>query len=184
MENSYIKKVFHQILLKLPLSDDETMMEIATIGLPPFLYAPQSAIITETDNRRYTMRDIGRLETRIANLEETTSLSLLELDAKSLQIQTNGLDRFKTGIFADAFNDYSFINLQSSIEVNPDLGEINPFIVRNSLESLVTSAESVTPEELDFGTDFELIDSNVKKTGNAVTLNYEEVPWIEQPKAH
>ena len=50
MENSYIKKVFHQILLK-PLSDDETMMEIATIGLPPFLYAPQSAIITETDNR-------------------------------------------------------------------------------------------------------------------------------------
>ena len=168
---------------KAPLSDDETMMEIATIGLPPFLYAPQSAIITETDNRRYTMRDIGRLETRIANLEETTSLSLLELDAKSLQIQTNGLDRFKTGIFADAFNDYSFINLQSSIEVNPDLGEINPFIVRNSLESLVTSAESVTPEELDFGTDFELIDSNVKKTGNAVTLNYEEVPWIEQPKA-
>ena len=67
--------------------------------------------------------------------------------------------------------------------MNPDLGEINPFIVRNSLESLVTSAESVTPEELDFGTDFELIDSNVKKTGNAVTLNYEEVPWIEQPKA-
>ena len=169
---------------KSPTNDDGTSMEIATINLPPYLYAPQSAIIVEKDNRRYTMRDIGALETRIANLEELTSLSLLELDAKSMQIRdSNNLDRFKTGIFADPFDDYNFISPESSIEVNPDVGEINPFIVRNSLESQVTPANSVTPEELDFGTDFELLDSNVKKTGNAVTLNYEEVSWIEQPKA-
>jgi len=169
---------------KAPINDDETMMEIATINLPPYLYAPQSAIVTEKDNRRYTMRDIGKLENRIANLEELTSLSLLELDAKSMQVlDSENLDRFKTGIFADPFDNYNFIDAQSSIEVNPDVGEINPFITRNSLASQVTPAENVTPEELDFGTDFELLDSNVRKTGNAVTLNYEEVPWIEQPKA-
>ena len=169
---------------KSPVNDDNAIMEIATINLPPYLYAPQSAIISQKDNRRYTMRDIGRLENRISNLEELTSLSLLELDAKSMQIRdSNQLDRFKTGFFVDAFNDYSFINPNSTIEVNPDMGEINPFIVRNTLASQITPAESVTPEILDFGSNFELLDSNVKKTGNSVTLNYEEVSWIEQPKA-
>jgi len=169
---------------KSPVNDDNAIMEIATINLPPYLYAPQSAIISQKDNRRYTMRDIGRLENRISNLEELTSLSLLELDAKSMQIRdSNQLDRFKTGFFVDAFNDYSFINPNSTIEVNPDMGEINPFIVRNTLASQITPAESVTSEILDFGSNFELLDSNVKKTGNSVTLNYEEVSWIEQPKA-
>ena len=169
---------------KSPVNDDNAIMEIATINLPPYLYAPQSAVISQKDNRRYTMRDIGRLENRISNLEELTSLSLLELDAKSMQIRdSNNLDRFKTGFFVDAFNDYSFINPNSTIEVNPDIGEINPLITRNTLASQITPAVSVTPEQLDFGTNFELLDSNVKKTGNSVTLNYEEISWIEQPKA-
>lgn len=47
----------------------------------------------------------------------------------------------------------------------------------------IAPANNITPELLDFATDFELLDSNVKKTGNAITLNYEEVSWIEQPKA-
>ena len=48
------------------------------------------------DNVRFTMKDIGKLEDRIANLETTTSLSLLELDTKTLQIQdADGLSRFK-----------------------------------------------------------------------------------------
>jgi hypothetical protein len=186
--NKYGKFVYKKGLSaespKSPINGDDKLMEIASINLPPFLYTPQSAIISEKDNRRYTMRDIGKLENRLTNLEETTSLSLLELDAKSLQVQSAGLDRFKTGFFVDSFRDYSFINpILSSIEINPDANEITPFITRNTLESQVTPAESVIPDELDFGTDFELLDSNVKKTGNAVTLNYEEVSWIEQPKA-
>ena len=186
--NKYGKFVYKKGLStespKTPINGDDKLMEIASINLPPFLYTPQSAIISEKDNRRYTMRDIGRLENRLTNLEETTSLSLLELDAKSLQVKEGNLDRFKTGFFVDSFRDYSFINpILSSIEINPDENEITPFITRNTLESQVTPAESVTPDELDFGTDFELLDSNVKKTGNAVTLNYEEVSWIEQPKA-
>ena len=170
---------------KPPLSGDDKIMEIATISLPPFLYAPQSAFISEKDNRRYTMRDIGRLDTRLTNLEETTSLSLLELDAKSLQIRdSNNLDRFKTGFFVDAFKDYSFINpILSTVDVNPDENYITPFVTKDSLTVQIAPANSITPNLLDFGTDFELLDSNVRKTGNAVTLNYEEVPWIEQPKA-
>ena len=74
-------------------------MEVAEITLPPYLYDPVfDPNIRLYDNRRYTMRDIGKLEKRIDNLETFTSLSSLELDTKSLQItDADGLDRFKTG---------------------------------------------------------------------------------------
>ena len=45
------------------------------------------------------MRDIGKLEKRIENLEYYTQLSLLEQAAQNLQIQdANGFDRFKNGL--------------------------------------------------------------------------------------
>ena len=44
-------------------------------------------------------------------------------------------------------------------------------------------ALEVTDENYDSTTNYELLDSNVQKTGNAVTLKYEEMGWIEQPLA-
>ena len=45
------------------------------------------------------MRDIGRIQRRVENIEYYTQLSLLESDAKSMQIQdADGFDRFKNGI--------------------------------------------------------------------------------------
>lgn len=68
-------------------------------------------------NRRYTMRDIGVLDTRIKSLEYYTSLTLLEKDALNLKIlDDNGLDRFKNGIFIDTFKDTSL----SAKGVDPD----------------------------------------------------------------
>ena len=56
------------------------------------------------DNRRYTMRDIGKLERRIENVEYYTQLSLLETAAENLQIQdAEGFDRFKNGFIVDNF---------------------------------------------------------------------------------
>ena len=168
-----------------PSSKVGELMELATISLPPYLYNPQDAVFTLVDNRRYTMRDIGEIEDRVANLEETTSLSLLEISAQTLQIQDEeGRNRFKTGFFADPFKNYRFINRNlSSIQINPQSNELIPFRTRDTLASQITPATSVITEELDFNEDFELFDSNVKKTGNIVTLNYKEVEWITQPYA-
>ena len=59
------------------------------------MYDPDDAVIRMVDNKRFTMRDIGALEDRIDVLEEITSLSLLELDTKTLQVQdADGLTRF------------------------------------------------------------------------------------------
>ena len=104
---------------KAPNKND-AVMEIATIKLPPYLYNPSDAVLSTVDNRRYTMRDIGLIQDRVENLERVTSLSLLEINTQTLQIQdSEGRDRFKTGFFVDDFKNYSLINKQlSNIRVN------------------------------------------------------------------
>ena len=169
---------------KAPTKTGE-LMQLATITLPSYLYDTQDAILSLVDNRRFTMRDIGDIEDRVTNLEETTTLSLLEVSAQTLQIQDEeGRNRFKSGLFADSFRNYSFINRdQSLIQINPNAQELIAPRTRDTLASQITPAQNTISSELDFNEDFELFDSNVKKTGNIVTLNYDEVEWISQPYA-
>jgi len=134
------------------------------------------------DNRRYTMRDIGLIEDRVENLERVTSLSLLEVNTQTLQIQdADGNNRFKSGFFVDDFKNYTFINRGlSSIRVNTAANELTPIVSRNSLKSQITPATSIIDEDLDLSENFPLLDPNVVKTGKAVTLKYESIGWIEQ----
>ena len=55
------------------------------------------------------MKDIGKLETRIKNIEYYTQLSLLEQQAINTQIQdaSTGLDRFKNGIIVGSFKGHN-----------------------------------------------------------------------------
>jgi hypothetical protein len=161
---------------------NDAVMEIATIKLPPYLYNPSDAILSLVDNRRYTMRDIGLIEDRVENLERVTSLSLLEINTQTLQIQdSEGKNRFKSGFFVDDFKNYSLINKQlSNIRVNTVANELTPISSRNSLKSQIAPATEVTDEDLDLSENFKLLDPNVQKTGNAITLKYESVGWIEQ----
>jgi hypothetical protein len=169
---------------KVPSKNGDSMV-IATITFPPYLYHPSDARVTPVDNRRYTMRDIGGIRDRVANLERVTSLSLLEVNTQTLQIQdSDGRNRFKTGFFVDDFKDYSSINTKlSAIEINPSSGELSPITNRNSLKSQLAPAIALIDEQLDLSTNYELLDPNVQKTGNCVTLKYKSVGWIEQPFA-
>ena len=168
-------------------SDIETAMTIGTIELPAYLYNTSDVKITLVDNRRYTMRDIGTLEDRIESLEELTSLSLLELDTKTLQVQdADGLSRFKSGFFVDDFKNTNLLD-----NANPDC----KCDVISSLQQLVTPtdfyslkpelalASNINPNTADFSQDLELLDSGVRKTGDLITLDYDEVTLLNQPLA-
>ena len=79
-------------------------MHLFTLSLSPFTFSTDEILIEQVDNRRYTMRDIGKLERRIDNLEYYTQLSLLETQTENLQIQdADGFDRFKNGFIVDNF---------------------------------------------------------------------------------
>ena len=71
----------HDVPQSPVLSDDA--MEIAEISYPPYLFDASRSKIVLKDNRRYTMRDIGKLENRIENLEEVTSFTMLGVGYKN-----------------------------------------------------------------------------------------------------
>ncbi len=180
----FVEKGISSLNPKAPtLSDD--VMELATVTLPAYLYSPRDAKISLKDNRRYTMRDIGKIEDRVENLERVTSLSLLELNTSTLQIQdANNLNRFRTGFFVDDFSNNQRINGELSyVEVNSEEKVLTPIISTNTIANQLIPSSVVTDQNLDLSTNFALLDSNVQKTGDAVTLKYESIGWIEQALA-
>ena len=84
-----------------------TAMHLYTLFIPAFTFCHTNITTDFVDNRRYTMRDIGGIETRVQNLEYYTSLSLLEKEAEGKQIFDTDAgapyDRFKNGIIVDSF---------------------------------------------------------------------------------
>lgn len=184
--NFIVQKGISESNPKVPTNKNpDGLMDLGTITLPAYLYNPSDADISLVDNRRYTMRDIGKLEGRIENLERLTSLSLLELNTQTLQVQdAQGNNRFKTGFFVDDFKNNSLINLNvSSIEVDSNAQELTSIVSDNSLKSQIAPSSDITDENLDLSTNFDLLDSNVQKTGSIITLKYSSIGWIEQPLA-
>jgi len=165
---------------KEPVSIEDAM-DLAKIELPAYLFNPKDVKVTLSDNKRYTMKDIRSLEDRVENIEKSTSLSLLELDTKSLQVlDSNGISRFKTGFFVDDFKSNNFIDLenidaQCTIDLKNE--ELLSDISSYTIKSQVAPAQTINTETIDFYSDFSLLDQNVKKTGNLVTLNYSEIEW-------
>ena len=171
---------------KEPSGSDESMT-IATIDLPAYLYSPEDSVIKSIDNRRYTMRDIGKIEDRVENLEQFTSLSLLELSAKTLQVQdANGIDRFKSGFFADDFKDNTFLDIldpDCKAVVDTERKELNTPINLFSIKPELALDGSINSDTADFSANLALLDSKVQKTGDLITLKYDEKEWITQKLA-
>ena len=164
----------------------EAALELARITYPAYVYNINDIKIVTLDNRRYTMRDIGVLENRIESLEEVTSLSLLERETQSLQVlDADGNDRFKSGFFADDFRNTDFIDF-----VNPEtrivVGPTATLEVGSQFASIpmqLQPASELDANTLSFDQDYLLVDTNVRKTGDLVTLNYNQIEWLNQPLA-
>jgi len=82
--------------------------------IPAFTQSSKDVRITAVDNKRYTMRDIGKLEKRIERLEYYTLLSVLEQQALNMQIvDSTGINRYKSGFIVDNFETHKIGSLQS-----------------------------------------------------------------------
>ena len=51
------------------------------LDIPIYTFTPDDIVIKREQTQRFTMRDIGKLQDRIENLEYYTSLNLLERDS-------------------------------------------------------------------------------------------------------
>ena len=156
-------------------------MLLATVNMPSYTLSTSDVDIEKEDNRRYTMRDIGKLENRIQNVEYYTQLSLLEQDAKGLQIQdANGFDRFKNGFVVDNFTGHNIGDVGNDdykLSIDRARGEARTLFNEDVVE-LVESDDDGTAI---IATD--RTDGNYAKTGDLITLPYTETPFITQPFA-
>jgi len=126
----------------LPIEPDGSLV-IANLYHDPYTgYIPGQAVgvlpnlsIERVKHKRWLMRDISDLETRVNNLEYYTALNLLEKGAATLQIPDgNGLNRFKNGILVDDFSSYA-----ASDNNNPDY-----FVAINRRTKQMTAAQTVS----------------------------------------
>lgn len=159
----------------------ENAMHLYTVFLKAYTLNTSDLIIKKQDNKRYTMRDIGRLEKRIENVEYYTQLSLLETQAQSLQIQdAEGFDRFKNGFIVDNFTGHGIGdvgNLDYKVSMDMAGGYVRPLFNSESVQLI---------EADDDGTAILTADrtaANYQKTGDLITLPYTETTIINQPYA-
>ena len=146
----------------------ENAMKIAEFTFPAYMLDIDDARMSKEDNRRYTMRDIGKLEQRIENVEYYTALNLLEQEAQSLEIlDANGLNRFKSGFLVDNFKGHSTGDVQHPDYRNSmdmEEGELRP---QHKMKGITLSEENTT--------DAQRTNDNYQKTGEVITLPYSNV---------
>lgn len=158
-------------------ADDEDSMTLYTLQIPAYTFDIADIQTKYIDNRRFTMRDIGKLERRIENLEYYTSLSLLEKETAARDITSNsGTDslfnpqgsRFKNGILVDPFKGHSIGDVSSTdykSSIDFDLQELRPSFDSDNFRFYYNSSNS----------------SSVTLTGNVVTLPYTSNVMVKQP---
>ena len=165
--------------------DAEHGMTLAELKLLPYGIGKGSCLLKPRDNRRYTMRDIGRLEKRIENLEYYTSLSLLESETSKMLIRdANGNNRFKNGFLADSFTSFDSADLE-----NDDFSCSISTTLEHTARPLVFSDNFSLEEDFSnpiFASGVELLRSPTnsgnayKKTGDLYTLPYTRTEFISQ----
>ncbi len=159
----------------------DSAMHLYTLDIPAYTVSPDDIKITKQDNRRFTMRDIGKLEGRIENLEYYTQLSMLEQSAQSLQIQDSaGFDRFKNGFIVDNFTGHNIgdvgnINYKAAIDMSQ--GELRPTFNEDAVQLVESDDDGTAILTTDRS------DGQYQKTGDILTLPYTESTLIDQPFA-
>ena len=162
-----------------PITTDDSL-ELATVTLPPYLFDVSQASMSFLKHKRYRMKDIRDLETRIKNLEYYTSLTLLETTTANLFVpDEDGLNKFKSGFFVDNFTTFqpqeSEIPIKNSIDSTNK--ELRPSHYTNAIDLQVGPVDGDTIYET--GVDPE--GSGIRKTGDIITLDYDEVQYLRQP---
>jgi len=167
--------------------------DIATIFIPSYVFDIKDVLVSMSKHKRYRMSDISLLENRIQRVEEFTSLTALENKTQNFTIKDaeTGLDRFKCGFFADNFVNYDYIDLNNSSfrsAIEQNTGTLRPLHYSTQLDlqlgsEIISGIGTTYDLNADQSYVTDLGSPGVKKTGDLITLNYDEVLYNEQPFA-
>jgi len=156
-------------------------MTLYTLSISPYVFDMNGIKPIPVDNKRYTMRDIGKIDKRVKNLEYYTSLSLLEKSAAGLELFTGVNNRFKNGFIVDGFYGHNVGNPNSNdytCAIDNDKGVLRPKFDERSINMVRTTGDlAATPTS---GINAK---AALSSSGGLVTLPYTNATFIEQPYA-
>jgi hypothetical protein len=149
--------------------DPDGVMVLYTLYIPPYTFRVSDVQAEKVNNRRYTMKDIGNIETRLSNVEYYVTLNLLEQEADSTQVSDpiTGNNRFKNGFFTDRFIDHGSADFSWTgyhVSVDEQNGELKPEFSLNAIDLTLNTLES----------------SGYVVNDNMITLPYEDVTYVRQ----
>ena len=142
-----------------------------TLAIPPYTVDLGHIGVTTEDHKRFTMKDIGRIQGRVRNLERVTSFNALEMQTNMENIKdADGLDRFKSGFVTDNFRGHKVGNVDHidyKIGVDRTVGQLRPQHNTKFVDISLNASSS----------------SGYTKTGDLVTLPFTETPYVTIDKA-
>jgi hypothetical protein len=151
--------------------DKDNAMTLYILRHQPYLLNASNTTVQYINNKRYTMRDIGKIERRVENLEYYTSLSLLEQETLSKQdltiLDSSNLARFKNGIVVDSFRGHSIADVSKNeyrASIDPNRLEMRP--------TFNVSAHSMTFDSAN--------SSGFTQNGAFITVSTNVIPFITQ----
>jgi len=148
-------------------------MDIAELTIPPYPSPPSEIDVRLFKNKRYTMKDIGKIDDRVSKLEYYTALSLLEKQATDkVVLDDDGLDRFKNGILVDAFTGSAVADVSS-----------NSYSASINREEKYATAYSNNENQIKISYTSTGSSGVTKTSGNKIILSYTEESFINQPYA-
>ncbi len=142
-----------------------------TLYLPPYTTNLTKVSVQSHDHKRFTMKEIGRIQGRVKNLERVTSLNALEQETNLTSIRdSEGIERFKSGFVTDNFRGHKIGDVNHpdyKIGVDRTTGTLRPMHYSRFVDiSLNTGASG-----------------NYQKTGDLITLPYTEEAYVTVDKA-
>jgi hypothetical protein len=152
--------------------DEPNTMTVATVLFDPYSPDEQSIHINYAKHRRYTMDDIGNLDTRLSNVEYYTALSLSEKATLSTNIIDEHGTRLKNGFIVEPFTNFTIVDLSDNnknISIDLDNNLARP--------SFSTKKLNVTATVDDLGAKSLIIENNL------VRFNYTESILASQDQA-
>jgi hypothetical protein len=148
-------------------------LELAELELPPYPTQPANVELTLFKNKRYTMKDIGRIQERVDRLEYFTALNLLEKEARDkIIVDSEGLDRFKNGILVDSFTGHNVADVLS-----PDY--------KASIDRFEKYASAYSNNEVQISLRYNSTGSSgvTVTNGRKLMLSYTQATFAQQPYA-
>ena len=129
----------------VPPDDSDDAMTLYTIYLPPFVSRVSDIRLKYNENKRYTMKDISRIDKRVSQMEYYTALNNIESMAMYDETKyEDGTEKAKFGIIGEGFKNFNIADYQNpDFNVTMDDGEMMPYIINRPYGLKLVGATNV-----------------------------------------